>query len=80
MKPSLPSRAEFRDSLRSVFETDFQTKVLEYLHYLYPSAQRVALKQGDGQMDIIQVNEGRVFACYAPIRYNVGWKEADVIS
>lgn len=80
MKPSLPSRAEFRDSLRSVFETDFQTKVLEYLHYLYPSAQRVALKQGDGQMDIIQVNEGRVFACYAPIRYNDGWKEADVIS
>lgn len=80
MKPSLPSFAEFRDTLSHAFENDFQTQVLKYLQHLYPSAQRVALKHGDGQMDIIQVNEGRVYACYAPIRYGEGWKEADVIA
>ena len=79
MKPPLPSRADFDLSLRRVHQGDFQAKVLDYLTYLHPAAQKVELKHGDGGMDIIQINDGRVYACYAPAHMGE-WEESKVIA
>lgn len=78
-KSSTMTWEQFEHSLRTVFREKFQDAVLDMIKQLDPGVQGVALTQGDGGMDLVSYDFGRVYACYAPPRLRDDWNEREVI-